>query len=75
MIRWSICWDGTAATLYVCPVCIWMSKRDEESPFHICLSTAGDDYRARVGEPEYEEVKAALAEGREPDPKRITTSV
>ena len=74
MLRWNIGWDGTAGTFYVCLVCHWMSKQPESSPFHICLSTAGDDDRARVGQPEWEEVKSAQDEGREPNPNLFASS-
>ena len=70
ILRWNIGFDGTARTLYVCKICEFMSRADEESPFHICLDTDGSD-PMRSTDPAYLEVKAAFAEGRAPDPSRV----
>jgi len=71
---WKIGWDGTARTLYVCQVCEFMSRVVEESPFHICLDTAGSD-PMRATDPAYQEVQSAFAEGRTPDPSRVPLRV
>lgn len=70
MMRWGICWDGTARTLYVCKTCEWMSRQHEMSPFHICLTTAGDDEMDPTN-PRWIEVRDALAAGREPDAEKF----
>lgn len=74
MFRWSIGWDGTARTLYLCKVCEFMSHQLDTSPLHICLDTSGSD-PMRPGDLAYEEVKTAFAEGRAPDPSRVPLRV
>ena len=70
ILCWRIGFEGTARTLYVCKICEFMARADEDSPFHICLDTDGTD-PMRATDPAYLEVKAAVAESRVPDPLRV----
>jgi hypothetical protein len=71
MIRWGVCFDGTAMTRYVCETCEWMSRQKESSPFHICLDTAGSDDMNHLN-PRWIEARIALLRGLEPDAEMFT---